>query len=337
MDTVFIGGGTPTLLKVELWVALLEGLGRAFDLSEIRAGRGEFTVECNPETASAELFSVLAEGEVDRISLGAQSFNPQHLATLERRHNPDRVPEAIDLARAAGIDRQSIDLIYAIPGQTTADLDRDLDRALALGTEHISAYALTYEPGTAMTARLHRGQFEPAPDELEVEMMDRVADRLADAGLEQYEISNYARPGAESRHNLAYWKQHQWIALGPSASAHVGGHRWKNVPRLDDYLAFDDEGFASIAEHEEPDAARALAERIMTGLRIRDGLDGPRVIEDAESLDPAAPDRLRQVIAERVGDGHLEAEALTGGRWVLTRLGSRFADGIAAELMACLP
>jgi len=333
LETVFVGGGTPSLLRPELWARVLEALGAAYDLSRIRAGRGEFTVECNPETVTGELMSVLAKGGVDRVSVGAQSFDARHLSTLERWHNPESVARAIELARRAGIRRQSVDLIYAIPGQTVEQWSRDLERALGLETEHISAYALTYEPGTAMTRRLERGAFEPATDEIEVEMHELAVARLREAGMERYEVSNFARPGAECAHNLAYWRQRDWLAAGPSASGHVAGHRWKNTANLREYLERDDQGFAPIEDHEPPDPRRALAERIMTGLRLREGVPASAVLAEAEALGDGAPGRLLQTVASQVERGWLKASA---DRWRLTDSGFLFADGIAAEMMAQL-
>lgn len=334
LQTIFVGGGTPSLLRVDLWERLLATLADRFDLSEIRAGRGEFTVECNPETVTPDLMAVLRAGGVDRVSVGAQSFNPAHLRTLERWHDPENVPKALAMAAAAGIPRSSLDLIFAVPGQTLAEWETDLQRALALGTEHLSCYNLTYEPRTAMTARLGRGEFTPADEETEVAMYERTLHLLRSRGLERYEVSNYARPGAEARHNLAYWRGEQWLAAGPSASAHVAGHRWKNVPRLDDYLTLDDEGFAPIIDHEPPDAARALAERIMTGLRIAEGLDGRWLHGEAEGLEAGCGDRLAREAERQAAAGLMD---LSGGRWRLTEAGFLLADGIAGEFMGLLP
>ncbi|MFI4898367.1 MAG: radical SAM family heme chaperone HemW, partial [Phycisphaerales bacterium JB059] len=272
IETIFVGGGTPTLLAPECWVDLLDALHDRFDLSRLRSGAAEFSVECNPETATPELFETLRAGGVNRISIGAQSFNPTHLKTLERWHNPDNVARSIDMARAAGIERQSLDLIFGVPGQSLADWGEDLTRVLELGTEHLSCYALTYEPNTAMTARLERHEFEPADEDVEADMYELTLERLAASGLERYEVSNFARPGRECAHNLAYWRQRDWLAAGPSASGHIAGRRWKNAARLDDYLRTDDEGFAPIMEHEPPDGRRAVSERIMTGIRLREGL-----------------------------------------------------------------
>lgn len=337
LRTIFIGGGTPSLLRPEHWRVVLRELAELFDLGGIRdehPDSGEFTVECNPETVTPELMSILAGGGVTRVSVGAQSFEAGHLKTLERWHQPENVARAIELSRAAGIGRQSIDLIYAIPGQTMDDWMRDLDRARALGTEHLSCYSLTFEPNTAMTARLNRGEFPRCDEDLEAEMFAETVRVLRASGLDRYEVSNFARPGAECRHNLAYWRQEQWLAAGPSASAHVGGHRWKNIPRLDDYLSMDDQGLAPITDHEPPDPRRALRERIMTGLRLAEGLRTDAVLERAARVSgPAAPDRLNLLARKHASRGHLDNSA---GLWRLTDAGFLFADDIAGDFMAAV-
>jgi oxygen-independent coproporphyrinogen-3 oxidase len=343
LRTIFVGGGTPSLLRVELWRELLAALDRHFDLSLIRSGdaEAEWTVECNPESTSRELCETLVAAGVNRVSVGAQSFHPAHLKTLERWHDPANVARALDTARAAGIARVSLDLIFAIPGQTLEEWERDLRTALTLGTTHLSAYNLTYEPNTAMTVRLKRGEFVPVEEEVEAAMFERTGEVLAAAGLRRYEVSNYARPGHESRHNLAYWRQEQWLAAGPSASGHVyaaagpnarraGGHRWKNLPRLMDYL--DTPGpLAPITDHEAPDPARAVRERIMTGLRLSEGLDARAILDDAEAAASGADGRLSRRIGQMRVEGQLEPRE---DRWVLTPAGILLADYLAGELMA---
>ena len=328
LETIFVGGGTPTLLRPELWSRLLAHLHDRFDLS----AAPEFTVECNPETATPELFDILVTGGVNRVSMGAQSFHPKHLKTLERWHDPASVPRALEIARAAGITRRSLDLIYAIPEQTLEEWQADLEAALSMGITHLSAYNLTYEPNTAMTARLGRGEFEPTEEDLEIEMFSRAAERAAANGLARYEVSNYAAPGEECRHNLAYWRQAQWLAAGPSASGHVAGHRWKNAPRLDTYLHGPSAtGHAPIIDHEPPHARRALAERLMTGVRLAEGLDGAAMLAMADALH--ARDELEAVVAEHERHGHLHA---ADGRWRLTPSGILLADGVASDLMGAL-
>lgn len=367
LDTIFVGGGTPTLLKPDLWQRLLAAMHALFDLSNMGQGPGEWTVECNPETATPELMGILHAGGVNRVSMGAQSFNPRHLKTLERWHDPENVSRALELARAAGIRRDSIDLIFAIPGQTLEDWQSDLRRALELGTTHLSCYSLTYEPNTAMTARMKRGEFAPADEDLEVEMHQLTLDTLRAAGFERYEVSNYAKldqvspsiraevrkhpasPPAStdstsladnrSQHNLAYWRQHQWLAAGPSASGHVAGYRWKNSPRLDDYLDTNDDGYASVIDVEPPDPRRALAERMMTGLRILEGIDLASVIDEAAKLASIsvahadAPARLLAARRQHIEEGHLIDN---DHRLILTDAGFLLADGIAGEFMECL-
>ncbi len=331
IETIFVGGGTPSLLEISLWERVLAALDRSFDLSAIRSGWGEFTVECNPESVSAELISALRAGGVSRISMGAQSFQSAHLKTLERLHDPERVPMAVEIVRGSGIERVSLDLIYAIPGQTLDDLDRDLEAALVLPIEHLSCYELTYEPNTAMTKRLEFGEFERCPEELEIEMFELVADRTAKAGYERYEVSNYAKPGAACRHNMAYWRQEHWLAAGPSASAHVAGYRYKNVPRLDSYLSGDDTGFAEIVDLEGPDPVRLIQEKLMTGLRLSEGVDGEMLIAELAIGDPEGASRLDHEAGMQVNLGRMTR---TTERWKLTTEGLLLADGIAGSLMS---
>lgn len=343
LRSVFIGGGTPSLLRPDLWERLLARLHGLFDLSWMtaRAGeraRGEFTVECNPESATPELLVLLAAGGVNRVSVGAQSFDPRHLRTLERAHDPENVARALRAARDAGIPRTSIDLIFAIPGQSLDEWDRDLRAALALGTTHLSCYALTYEANTPMTARLKRGEFAAADEDLEAEMFEHTVRALEGAGLLRYEVSNFARPGDESLHNLAYWRQEQWLAAGPSASGHAwagptlraGSWRWKNTPRLGDYLAAPADQRPPITDVETPDPARLIRERIMMGLRISEGLDAAALLADAETASPGAAERLSRE-AERFA---LRGLLQTGGaRWRLTSAGFLVCDHVAAALM----
>jgi len=336
LRTIFVGGGTPSLLRVELWRDVLGALREAYDLSGIEAGEGEFTVECNPESVSEELVEALVAGGVNRVSMGAQSFDRRHLKTLERLHNPENVPRAHEIVRSGGIRRTSIDLIYGVPGQTPEHWDADLSAAIAIGTEHVSCYNLTYEPATAMTARLARGEFTPVDEDAEIAMFEMTSARLVGAGLRRYEISNYARAGAECRHNLAYWRQEQWLACGPSGSAHVrlgdGHHRWKNTPRLDDYLRGDDAGFAQADEHEGPDEKRALVERIMTGLRLAEGLDAAEVLARAGAIEEGAAVRLAARAEHARAVGHLDEGEWTRGRWVLTTAGLLVCNGVVRTL-----
>lgn len=335
LRTIFVGGGTPSLLAVHHWSTLLRELDQLFDLSAMRSPHagtepGEFSVECNPETVSPELMDTLVAGGVTRISIGCQSFHPAHLKTLERWHDPANVPKALELARAAGIKRSSLDLIYAIPGQTLAEWDADLRSALSLGVHHLSCYCLTYEANTAMTKRLERGDFPRASEDLEADMFEHTHATLRSAGLERYEVSNFARSGDECRHNIAYWRQDDWLAVGPSASGHVRGVRWKNLPRLDDYLSLQHEGFAAVMDVELPDARRALRERVWTGLRMREGVVCEDVRVHAARLDPNPWLAMDNIARRQVALGGLVDR---DGRWQLTDHGFLIADAVAREFL----
>jgi len=330
LQSIFAGGGTPSLLRPELWERLLKELAALFNLS----GGPEFTVECNPETVTPDLAQALVSGGVNRVSVGAQSFHPQHLKTLERWHDPANVERSLGIFRAAGIKRRSVDLIFGIPGQTLEEWQRDLESALGLlggdAIEHVSAYALTFEPGTAMTKKLELGRLDSIDEDLETHMQLMTWDLLASRGYERYEVSNFARPGAECRHNMNYWRQGDWLAAGPSASGHASGWRWKNVPRMTDWMrSVQTSGWSDAVDVEPPQPGRALAEVIMTGLRLREGLDHADLLQRAESLGSAAA--LARAIDRHMRSGNIEVAA--DGRLRLIGEGWLFADGIASDLM----
>ncbi len=270
LQTIFVGGGTPTLLTVEQWRRLLRVIHTRLPLAE----DGEFTVEANPETMTPQLAGVLRRGGVNRASVGAQSFDVRHLKTLERWHDPCNVGRSVQILRDAGIHNINLDLIFGVPGQTTEDWLRDLDAAIALAPSHISCYGLMYEPNTALTKRMKAGEITPVDDDVEAAMYAATIDRLASAGFEQYEISNWASLNGSNRcrHNLLYWRNKNWWAFGPSASGHVNGLRWKNVPRLGDYLDEASGALPPIADVEVVDAATTAGEQFMLGLRLTDGL-----------------------------------------------------------------
>ena len=327
LNTIFIGGGTPTLLSPHLLKELLAAIGNEFDLTPSI----EWTIESNPETLTDEICTVLVESGVNRISMGAQTFNTTHLKALERHHDPESVERSIRRAKAAGFERLSLDLIYAIPGQTLDQWAEDLSRAFALPIDHLSAYALTYEPNTAMTARLKKGEFDATPDELEVEMYNHTLDQIRAHGLSRYEVSNHAKPGSECRHNLAYWQGQNWLAVGPSASGHLDGIRWKNTPRLEEYLNTSDEGFAPICEHETSDRRRILMDWMMMGIRVCEGLSQTRLFADAGEL--GKQEHIAQALTICVDQGWVK---LGNDHWSLTDDGYHFADRVARELIGAL-
>ncbi|MBM4052853.1 MAG: radical SAM family heme chaperone HemW [Planctomycetes bacterium] len=271
MQTLFVGGGTPTLLADDRLLRLLRGLRELLPW----AGGAEWTVEANPETITAAKADVLASCGVTRVSMGAQSFQPALLQQLERHHEPASVARAMGLLRSAGIARLNIDLIFAIPTSTLVQWQDDLAQALALAPDHLSCYGLVYEPGTPLRARLEAGGVERLDEELEASMYEHTVTTLAAAGYHHYEISNWARPGQECRHNLLYWEDGEWIALGPSASGHAAGLRWKNVAVLQEWL---DEGpWAPVRSVEALDEDGRIGEAFLMGLRLLDGMHEGRV------------------------------------------------------------
>lgn len=322
MQTVFVGGGTPTLLAPELWRELLEGL-----TGDISLEPGcEFTVEANPETVDRALLEVLLAGGVNRISIGAQTFHAGHLVTLERHHDPAAVGRSVRLVREAGISNVNIDLIFAIPGQTLDHWQADLRAALDLEPAHISCYGLTYEPNTPLTRKLRAGLITRADQELEAAMYETAMEMLAAEGLEHYEVSNWARPQRQCRHNLLYWRNDSWWPLGPSASGHVAGTRWKNVPHLGAYL--DRGPLPPITDVERLDEDGRIGETLMLGLRLTAGIADDR-LGDLLSRGTRAPQRRAAV--ERHTDSGLLGR--TAGRLHLTHRGLLLADTVLADLL----
>ena len=291
--TIFVGGGTPTLLEPPLLARALRSI-RSLATGSLE----EFTVEANPETVTAEVARVLKDAGVDRVSMGCQSFHPEHLKTLERWHDPASVPVAVHHLREAGIDRVSLDLIFGIPGSTLEDWLDDLETALALDPAHLSCYGLVFEPGTPLVEKRRLGKIAPIDEDLEAEMFEATRQRLAAAGFEQYEISNWAKPGERCRHNLVYWRNGDWLGLGPAAAGHLQGVRYRQVPRLEEWL--ESAPPAPVVDLERSDPSVQRGERWMMGLRLRDGI--PRnAVEGLLEDDPA-----RKVVVER----HLQAGRL---------------------------
>ena len=268
VQSVFFGGGTPTLLPAPVLAGLLAAVGERFPL----APGAEVTTEANPESIDRAYLDRLVAAGFTRLSLGMQSARPGVLAVLERRHTPGRVAEVVGWARAAGFGSVSLDLIYGSPTETLSDWRTSLDAALALGPDHVSAYSLIVEPGTRLAAQIGRGQV-PAPDEdLQADCYLLAEELLTAQGFSAYEVSNWAQPGHASRHNLAYWVGDDWWGIGPGAHSHVGGVRWWNVRHPRDYSA-------RLAAGSSPAQARELltdeqrrVERVLLELRLSQGL-----------------------------------------------------------------
>jgi oxygen-independent coproporphyrinogen-3 oxidase len=268
--TVFVGGGTPTHPSEAQIERMLDGLLSRIDPSGIE----EFTVEANPGTFTPGKVRALVRAGVTRVSLGVQSFDDRRLAALGRIHTAADAVRSVAVLRDGGIRRVSLDLMLATPGQTLAEQRRDVARAIALDPEHVSTYVLTFEEGTPFTAAMRAGRL-PAPEEgRDLAHLRAACADLAAAGYRRYEVSNHAKPGAESRHNLGYWRNAEWLGLGAGAHSHVAGRRWKNVDDPAAYVAAVRSGGAAEEWAERPSPASALLESLMMGLRLVDeGVD----------------------------------------------------------------
>ncbi len=316
LETVFLGGGTPTFTNGDALGRLLEALPRA----------DEVTVEANPETITPELAALLRHAGVTRVSLGAQSFSPRLLEVLERRAQPDDVRRAFYALRDAKFDNISLDLIYGIPGQSPSDLTRDLDAALALEPDHLSCYELEAKPGTRFTHTF--GDELARQAEAMEDYFEQVVARLTGAGFRWYETANFCRPGGpagapdfRSRHNLAYWQGREYLGLGMGAVSTVGPRRWRNAPGLARYVAALAAGQRPPREVEPLDGDVRRRERVMLGLR----LDEPLPLAGLEqALDRQALARL-----ERLGLARSDASTLA-----LTERGRFLGGGVTAELLA---
>jgi oxygen-independent coproporphyrinogen-3 oxidase len=321
--TLFVGGGTPTHAEPRALGRYLEGLRRT--VGERRLA--EFTVEANPGSVTAEKAAVLRDAGVTRVSMGAQSFDARHLKTLGRVHGPDDTRRSVDLLRAAGIPRLSVDIIMAIPGQTPEEQDRDADEAVALGTEHLSAYVLTFEEGTPFTRWMRAGRLPPPDEDRELEHQQRIVARFTAAGFARYEISNFARPGEESRHNLGYWRNRNWWGLGAGAHGHVAGRRWKNVSDPAAYARAVRATGAAEEWSEQSDAKTRLFDALMMGLRLVEGVDLADVAAET-GLD--ARTEHAGILARHVESGLL---TLTGSRLAPTLRGLDLASYVARSFL----
>jgi putative oxygen-independent coproporphyrinogen III oxidase len=310
VSTVFVGGGTPSLLGGDGLAAVLGAIRDNFVLAD----DAEVTTEANPESTSPALFDELRSAGFTRISLGMQSVVPHVLATLDRVHSPGRPLRAAAEARAAGFDHVNLDLIYGTPGETDDDLRRSADAAIDAGVDHVSGYALVVEDGTAMARRVRRGELAAPDDDVLARRYELLDARLSDAGFDWYEVSNWSRPGGECRHNLGYWDGGQWWGAGPGAHGFVGATRWWNVKHPNAYAQMLAEGRLPVADSEELDAADRHTEDVMLRLRLRDGLPmGVLTDVEAAHADVAVADGLAEHRADRLvltDRGRLLADAV---------------------------
>lgn len=315
VSTVFVGGGTPTLLGSR---------GLNFVLDEIRASFGlapgaEVTTEANPDSVDRQMLDELRDGGFTRMSFGMQSAAPRVLQVLERTHTPGASVQAATWAVEAGFAHVNLDLIYGTPGETDDDLKRSIEAALSAGIDHLSAYALIVEEGTALSRRISRGELPAPDDDVCADRYEILDSRLEAAGMPWYEVSNWARPGGECAHNIAYWRSQDWWGVGPGAHSHLRGDRWWNIKHPAPYAE-------RIAAHESPEAgsetlthAELHVEEVMLGVRLAEGI--------STSLAPAG------VIADLIARGLLEPTAAQAGRLQLTLAGRLLADAVVRALL----
>ena len=272
-DTLFFGGGTPSLLAPSEIAAIITACRRAFDLSP----EAEITLEANPEGVTRETLSGFREAGVNRLSFGVQSFRDQELVRLSRLHSAARAIAAVEEARAAGFDNLSLDLMMWLPEQTVAAWLESVDALVAVGPEHASLYMLEIYPNAPLRDAMARGQWSVAPDDDVAEMYLQSMARLDAAGYEQYEISNVAKPGRQSQHNLKYWADGEWFGFGPGAHSTLDGVRTRNVSATVDYVKAVAPGGALVAETRTMAARERMEDALFTGLRLTGGLSVERV------------------------------------------------------------
>jgi len=317
MDTVFFGGGTPTLLPAGDLARMLDAAASAFGIAE----GAEVTVEANPDTVTPEVVRTLADAGVTRVSIGMQSAVPHVLAALDRTHDPENVRTAVAAAKDAGL-AVSVDLIYGAPGESLGDWERSLDAALELDSDHISAYALIVEEGTKLARQIRRGEVPMPDDDLQADMYELADSRLAEAGFDWYEVSNWARSTEQrSRHNLAYWRGSDWWGFGPGAHSHVDGLRWWNVKHPAAYAQRLAASESPAAGTERPDDGSRMLERVLLQSRLAEGI---------AVADLPAGNRSR--VAGLIADGLVDAASAVRGRVRLTLRGRLLADAVVREL-----
>ncbi|ETK35915.1 radical SAM family heme chaperone HemW [Microbispora sp. ATCC PTA-5024] len=318
VETVFFGGGTPTLLPAADLVRILDAIGEEFGVRP----DAEVTTEANPESVDHAYLKELREGGFTRMSFGMQSAAGHVLAVLDRRHTPGRPAQAVREAREAGFEHVNLDLIYGTPGETDDDWRASLTAALAAGPDHVSAYSLIVEDGTRLAARIRRGELPMPDDDVAADRYLIAEEMLTAAGMGWYEISNWALDEeARCRHNLLYWTGGDWWGAGPGAHSHVGGTRWWNVKHPAAYAARLAGGASPGHAREELSAADREVERVMLELRLESGFP-------LADLQP----RARTACARALADGLLEVEAFKAGRAVLTLRGRLLADALVRDL-----
>lgn len=321
-ETVFIGGGTPSVLDEALFERLMLGLR-----ARLAPGRlTEWTLEAQPGTFTAAKLDVMRAVGVTRVSMGVQALNDATLVRVARRHTVADVDASLDMLHGGGFTNTGIDLIACLPGVTHEEWMGTVQRAAGMPLQHLSVYALTIEPDSILAETVKRGEFTPADDETQVAELDAAETGLGAAGFTRYEVSNYAKAGRECLHNLAYWRGRDYVGFGPAASSRVGRERWTNVANTAAYTRALESGAAPPRETDTLSPRADCAERLMFGLRLLEGVVVAPFAQGDADLDAHWQSTLRR----------LQTHGLThanGPRWSLTRDGRLYADSIAEELL----
>lgn len=321
--TIFFGGGTPTTLPAGDQIRVLKACRRYFDVAD----DAEITTEANPSTVETENLKCLRAAGINRLSVGVQSFDADELQALDRVHSVEEIHQTVERARRAGFDNLSLDLMFALPGQTRERWQDNLEQAIAKNPEHLSAYNLTIEPGTAFHKLHEAGTLTLPSEDFQLELYQYSIERLAQAGYEHYEISNFAKPGCESRHNTLYWENGEYLGLGAGASSYLDGVRFKNFNTPSYYIERVKSGGHAVQTEEALDARRAMGETLMLGLRLKRGVSIPKF----EQRFQVAFEKVFGSVVERLREQELVS--VHGDRLALSTRGLYLADSVILEFI----
>jgi len=318
IPSIFFGGGTPSLMQASDIGRVISTIKDQFNLAK----DAEITLETNPDTVTKEKLAQFLAAGVNRLSFGMQSAVPHVLATLDRTHNPDNLPQVTKWAKEVGFKEISVDLIYGTPGESKEDWQRSIDAALSLPITHISAYALIVEEGTKLAAQIKRGEVGNVDDDLSADKYIMADQAFTSAGFNWYELSNWAKPNSESRHNIFYWLGKNWWGAGPGAHSHLNGRRFWNVKHPNLYKERIIKGESAVAEFENLESIQIESERLMLSIRLPSGVE-KSTLNDKQILD----------LAGYVESGHLDQANWNLGRATLTLDGRLIADRILREIL----
>jgi oxygen-independent coproporphyrinogen-3 oxidase len=324
IPTVFFGGGTPSCLPEELLTRLFSKVFASFQVLR----DAEITVEMNPDDACAAKLRAFKEMGANRLSIGCQAFDDETLRFLERRHSAEQAACSVGLAREAGFENINLDIMCAIPGQTTRGWHRTLEKAVELQPQHLSVYTLTFEPGTRLWQRMKRGEISPVGDEAELAAIETAQHFLETHGYERYEISNYALPGKRCAHNLGCWRGMEYLGLGAGAHSFINRVRWRNARGPADYIRSLEQDILPVEAAERLDNASGLEEALLVGLRLREGVETSQMLARF-GRDPAKV--YRKTIEELSDSGYIECQ---NGRLRLSAEGWKVANAVLARLVA---